>query len=131
MTDEQRTREEPDRTPDGEPQHRGGMPGDGVGRREEPGETGVHPFSESTGDMPMRTAGGWGRSGYEESGGSEVNPEAGGGAEGAGGAGVGVGREHQADVDEAASRDVDIQRNLGESGMGGTSVRTPPEEPTG
>jgi hypothetical protein len=92
MTDEQRTREEPERTPDDEPKHRGGMPGDGVGRREEPGETGVHPFSESTGDMLMRAAGGWGRSEYEESGSSEISPEGMGGAE----AGSGTGGDHAA-----------------------------------
>jgi hypothetical protein len=71
MTDEQRAN-------DNEPQHRGGMPGDGAGRREEPGQTGVHPFSEADAGMPMRTGGEWGRADHEETGGSEISPPEGG-----------------------------------------------------
>jgi hypothetical protein len=71
MPDEQR----PDSNP---PQRRGGMPGDGAGRREEPGKTGVHPFSEADAAMPMRTGGEWGRSDHEEDSGPDTSPPEGG-----------------------------------------------------
>jgi len=61
---------------------RGGMPGDGAGRREEPGDTGVYPFSEAPADeadAPVRTGAEWGQGeagpgGYEDSGSSEIIP---------------------------------------------------------
>jgi hypothetical protein len=63
---------------------RGGMPGDGAGRRDEiGGTTGVHPFSETdsaeAADMPIRTGAEWGQgergaAGYEDAGESELSP---------------------------------------------------------
>jgi hypothetical protein len=68
-----------------QPANRGGMPGDGAGRREDPGETAVYPFSaapESEEDAPVRTAAEWGQglagpAGHEDSGTSEVIPPGG------------------------------------------------------
>ncbi|MDP8905393.1 MAG: hypothetical protein M3N29_08785 [Chloroflexota bacterium] len=62
-------------------QGRGGMPGDGAGRREETGKSGVHPLSgaEADADMPARTPAEWGQgiagaAGYEDAGASEIQP---------------------------------------------------------
>jgi hypothetical protein len=58
-----------------------GMPGDGAGRREEPGRTGVHPASAGwpEGDMELVREGEWGQgerglAGYEDHGESELSP---------------------------------------------------------
>jgi hypothetical protein len=68
----------------GDPSKRGGMPGDGAGRRDViGGTTGVHPFSETdtaeAADMPIRTGAEWGQgdrgaAGYEDAGSSEMSP---------------------------------------------------------
>ena len=62
---------------------RGGMPGDGAGRRDViGGTTGVHPFSETdsaeAAGMPIRTGAEWGQgergaAGYDDSGESELS----------------------------------------------------------
>lgn len=69
-----------------QPSH-GGMPGDGVGRREVVGGSGVHPFSAATGHEhdPIRTGAEWGQglsgpAGYEDSGTSEIWGTGGSGA---------------------------------------------------
>ena len=75
--------EQDDRSKQSEPrqQQSGGMPGDGVGRREEPGRTGVHPASAGwpEKDMEIRREGEWGQGdrgleGYEDAGESELSP---------------------------------------------------------
>ena len=60
----------------------GGMPGQGVGRREEPGKTGVYPMSgpSPASDAPIRNQESWGQggageSGYRDSGTSEIIPD--------------------------------------------------------
>jgi len=69
---------------EGHPSKRGGMPGDGAGRRDEiGGTTGVHLFSETdtaeAADMPIRTGAEWGQgergaAGYDDAGSSEMSP---------------------------------------------------------
>jgi hypothetical protein len=69
---------------EGDPAKRGGMPGDGAGRRDEiGGSTGVHLFSETgaaeAADMPIRTGAEWGQgergpAGYDDAGSSELSP---------------------------------------------------------
>lgn len=58
-----------------------GMPGDGAGRREEAGGSGVYPASGPLpeGDVPVRGQQGWGQgssgpAGYDDSGSSEPSP---------------------------------------------------------
>jgi hypothetical protein len=146
MTDEQRTGRDPGAGQQGKQEHRGGMPGDGVGRREEPGETGVHPFSDARPDMPMRTPGEWGRSDDEQGGGSETSFDeasrpppgtVGGGrpAPGTVGGGPEAARtgdpQASSEVGEAANLDVDIQRQFGESGKGGAGPTRSPDGPRG
>ena len=71
-TDEQETRDQRD----------SGMPGGGAGRRETVGHTGVYPVSASEGapaDTPIHPEASWGQgergaAGYEDSGGSELEP---------------------------------------------------------
>jgi hypothetical protein len=68
---------------EGDPSKRGGMPGDGAGRRDEiGGSTGVHLFSETeaaeAADMPIRTSAEWGQgergpAGYDDAGSSELS----------------------------------------------------------
>lgn len=62
-------------------QQRSGMPGDGAGRRDEVGGSGVYPASGPLpeGDLPVRGQQGWGQgasgpAGYDESGSSELSP---------------------------------------------------------
>jgi hypothetical protein len=63
-----------------EHQDRGGMPGDGVGRREETGHSGVYPTSGPSppGDAEVRGQGTWGRErgaeGEEETVTPDVSP---------------------------------------------------------
>jgi hypothetical protein len=69
---------------DSDAEHRGGMPGDGAGRREEiGGKTGVYPFSEAPSDLdaPVRTEAEFGQGdrgpeGYNDAGTSEGSPAA-------------------------------------------------------
>lgn len=57
-----------------------GLPGGGVGRREQPGRTGVYPMSSSEGaspDAPLQNENAWGQgergaAGYNDSGDSEA-----------------------------------------------------------
>ena len=55
---------ERDRDPDDEPENQSGLPGGGVGRREDVGGTGVHPLSAGTApeDADVRTPREWGAS---------------------------------------------------------------------
>jgi hypothetical protein len=68
-------------TPHHEGEHNeSGMPGGGVGRRDETGKSGVYPVSASqgaSGDAGVRSEAGWGQgergaAGYEDSGDSET-----------------------------------------------------------
>jgi hypothetical protein len=66
--------------PGEEPSHGAGMPGDGAGRREDPGRTGVHPASAGwpEGEMEIVREGEWGQGerglgGYEDHGESELS----------------------------------------------------------
>jgi hypothetical protein len=60
-----------------------GVPGGGQGRRDEPGHSGVYPFSSAEGasaEAPLRGEAEWGQgergaAGYEDSGSSELNFE--------------------------------------------------------
>ena len=63
-----------------EQQSRGGLPGDGKGRRDETGRSGVYPMSASEGASPdaeLQGEGSWGQgergaAGYEDHGDSEA-----------------------------------------------------------
>jgi hypothetical protein len=76
--------EEPTDTSETEPEHRGGMPGDGAGRRDEiGGKTGVYPFTDAPPDLdaPIRTGAEFGQGdrgpeGYNDAGTSEGSPAA-------------------------------------------------------
>ena len=71
-------------TADSDAEHRGGMPGDGAGRRDEiGGKSGVYPFSEAPPDLdaPVRTGAEFGQGdrgpeGYDDAGTSEGSPAA-------------------------------------------------------
>ena len=71
-------------TADSDAEHRGGMPGDGAGRRDEiGGKSGVYPFSEAPQDLdaPVRTGAEFGQGdrgpeGYDDAGTSEGSPAA-------------------------------------------------------
>ena len=81
MSEEERQGEERNEAPE---THAAGMPGGGVGRRDEVGgRTGVYPWTEVTDEqedqLPTRTAAEWGQglagpAGYEDSGTSELSP---------------------------------------------------------
>ena len=78
MTTERPDRERGPLEPD---PHGAGMPGEGAGQREDPGQTGVHPASAGwpEGDMKLVREGEWGQgdrglAGYEDHGDSELSP---------------------------------------------------------
>jgi hypothetical protein len=82
-TDPDRQKTETD-SADANAEHRGGMPGDGAGRRDEiGGKTGVYPWSDAPPDLdaPVRTEaefgqGDRGAEGYDDAGTSEGSPAA-------------------------------------------------------
>ncbi len=73
-------RQDEERARQREHREESGLPGGGVGRRDEPGHTGVYPMSASEGASPDAEATGemsWGQgerdaAGYEDSGSSET-----------------------------------------------------------
>lgn len=73
-------RQDEEQQREGEPANESGLPGGGVGRREEPGRTGVYPMSDAegaSGDAPLQDEMSWGQGkrgaeGYNDSGDSGV-----------------------------------------------------------
>lgn len=76
-------RQDEDQQQQSEQANESGMPGGGVGRREEPGPTGVYPMSDAggaSGDAPLQGETSWGQGergaeGYNDSGDSGVLPD--------------------------------------------------------